>query len=174
MNVEIGISDENRARSAASLKRLLGQADRQLKRLIDEGPAIFADQAVTDLQNNLLYYVARAGNAGPRISEIRAAFNLSELLPGDEQVAHARESLSAPSVKLMQTVGAAIKEDLGRVKDVLDIYVRTGMNKTSELVPQLDLLKKISDTLGVLLKYQDDVAQVRGSTVERVLEQLAS
>jgi chemosensory pili system protein ChpA (sensor histidine kinase/response regulator) len=36
------------------------------------------------------------------------------------------------------------------VKDVLDIFVRTGMNKASELVPQLDLLKKISDTLGVL------------------------
>jgi chemosensory pili system protein ChpA (sensor histidine kinase/response regulator) len=33
---------------------------------------------------------------------------------------------------------------------VLDIFVRTGMNKSSELVPQLELLKKISDTLGVL------------------------
>ena len=50
----------------------------------------------------------------------------------------------------MATVGSAIKEDLGRVKDVLDIFVRTGMNKSSELVPQLELLKKISDTLGVL------------------------
>ena len=135
---------------SVALKRLLGQADRQLKRLIDDGPDSFREQAVTDLQNNLLYYVARSGNAGPRIAEIRAAFNLSEMLPGDEQVAQARESLSAPSVKLMQTVGAAIKEDLGRVKDVLDIYVRTGMSKSSELVPQLDLLKKISDTLGVL------------------------
>ncbi len=135
---------------SVALKRLLGQADRQLKRLMDAGPDAFHEQSVTDLQNNLLYYVARSGSAGPKISEIRAAFNLSELLPGDEQVAHAREALSAPSVKLMQTVGAAIKEDLSRVKDVLDIYVRTGMNKSSELVPQLDLLKKISDTLGVL------------------------
>jgi chemosensory pili system protein ChpA (sensor histidine kinase/response regulator) len=50
----------------------------------------------------------------------------------------------------MKTVASAIKEDLARVKDVLDIYVRTGMNKPAELVPQLDLLKKISDTLGVL------------------------
>ena len=33
---------------------------------------------------------------------------------------------------------------------MLDIFVRTGMNKSSELVPQLELLKKISDTLGVL------------------------
>ena len=136
--------------TSVALKRLLGQTDRQIKRLIDEGLAAFDNHPVTDLLNNLLYYVARSSNAGERISEIRAAFNLSELLPGDEQVEHAREELSAPSVKLMQTVASAIKEDLGRVKDVLDIFVRTGMNKSAELVPQLDLLKKISDTLGVL------------------------
>lgn len=136
--------------TSVALKRLLGQVDRQMKRLIDEGLEAFDNHPVTDLLNNLLYYVARASNPGPRISEIRAAFNLSELLPGDEQVEHAREALAAPSVKLMQTVAAAIKEDLGRVKDVLDIYVRTGMKQSQELVPQLDLLKKISDTLGVL------------------------
>jgi len=154
--------------TSVSVKRLLGQADRQIKTLIDEGPESFRHQRVTDLLNNLLYYVARSGNAGPRISEIRAAFNLSELLPGDEQVEHARERLSAPSVKLMQTVAAAIKEDLGRVKDVLDIYVRTGMNKSSELVPQLDLLKKISDTLGVL-----GLGELRGD-VEAEVERLKS
>ena len=137
-------------KTSVALKRLLGQIDKQIKLLIDEGIEAFDNHPVTNLMNNLLYYVARSSNAGERISEIRAAFNLVELLPGDEQVEQARESLSAPSVKLMKTVAAAIKEDLGRVKDVLDIYVRTGMNKSSELVPQLELLKKISDTLGVL------------------------
>jgi len=137
-------------KTSVALKRLLGQVDRQMKMLIDEGIEAFDNHPVTDLLNNLLYYVARSSNAGERISEIRAAFNLSELLPGDEQVEHARESLSAPSVKLMKTVASAIKEDLARVKDVLDIYVRTGMTKSAELVPQLELLKKISDTLGVL------------------------
>ena len=68
-----------------------------------------------------------------------AAFNLSELLPGDEQVEEARDALSAPSAKLMETVASAIKDDLSRVKDVLDIFVRTGMNKSSELLPQLEL-----------------------------------
>lgn len=152
--------------TSIALKRLLGQTDRRLKLLIDQGPDSFDNHPVTDLLNNFLYYVARSSTAGTRISEIRGAFNLSELLPGDEQVEHARESLSAPSVKLMQTVAAAIKEDLGRVKDVLDIYVRTGMNKSSDLVPQLDLLKKISDTLGVL-----GLGELRGdidSEIERL------
>ena len=136
--------------TSVALKRLLGQADRQLKYVIDEGLLAYERHPIDDLLNNLLYYVARSSQAGERISEIRAAFNLAELLPGDEQVESAREALSAPSAKLMETVGSAIREDLGRVKDVLDIFVRTGMNKSSELVPQLELLKKISDTLGVL------------------------
>ncbi len=136
--------------TSIAIKRLLGQADRQLKYVIDEGLLAYEQHPVDDLLNNLLYYVARSSSAGPRISEIRAAFNLSELLPGDEQVEEAREALSAPSAKLMETVASAIKDDLSRVKDVLDIFVRTGMNKSSELVPQLELLKKISDTLGVL------------------------
>jgi chemosensory pili system protein ChpA (sensor histidine kinase/response regulator) len=136
--------------TSVALKRLLGQTDRQIKRIIDEGVEAFDHHPIDDLLNNLLYYVARSSTSGERIGEIRAAFNLSELLPGDEQVEHAREALSAPSVKLMETVAAAIKEDLARVKDVLDIFVRTGMNKPAELVPQLELLKKISDTLGVL------------------------
>ncbi|HNP35883.1 MAG TPA: Hpt domain-containing protein [Woeseiaceae bacterium] len=136
--------------TSVALKRLLGQSDRQIKRVIDEGTDAYDKHPVDDLLNNLLYYVARSATAGERISEIRAAFNLSELLPGDEQVEQAREALSAPSIKLMKTVAAAIREDLARVKDVLDIFVRTGMNKSAELVPQLELLKKISDTLGVL------------------------
>ena len=136
--------------TSVALKRLLGQTDRQVKWTIDQGAAAFDRHPVDDLVNNLLYYVARSTSTGPRISDIRAAFNLSDLLPGDAQVAHAREALAAPSARLMQTVAAAIKEDLGTVKDVLDIFVRTGMNKPADLVPQLELLQKIGDTLGVL------------------------
>ena len=120
--------------TSIAVKRLLGQADRQIKYVIDDGLLAFDRHPVDDLLNNLLYYVARSSSTGSRISEIRAAFNLEELLPGDEQVEEARDALSAPSAKLMETVAAAIKDDLGRVKDVLDIFVRTGMNKSSEPV----------------------------------------
>jgi chemosensory pili system protein ChpA (sensor histidine kinase/response regulator) len=50
----------------------------------------------------------------------------------------------------MRTVAQAIKEDLGTVKDALDIFVRTGMQAVDKLTPQVDMLKKIGDTLGVL------------------------
>ena len=135
---------------SASIKRLLGQADREMKRLYEAGEARYADSPPLELLNNLLYYVARARTNGPRVAAVRASFRLSELLPVDEGVEQARESLSAPSVKLMKTVAAAIKEDLSRVKDALDIFVRQGGTQVDELAPQLELLKKIADTLGVL------------------------
>src|SRR5262245_14109274 len=135
---------------SASIKRLLGHADREMKRLYEQGEGRYVDTPPLELLNNLLYYVARARSTGPRVAAVRASFRLTELLPVDDNVEQARESLSAPSVKLMKTVAAAIKEDLGRVKDALDIVVRQGGTQVDELAPQLELLKKIADTLGVL------------------------
>jgi chemosensory pili system protein ChpA (sensor histidine kinase/response regulator) len=140
----------NGIEGSATLKRLLGQADRQIKVLYEIGEARYCENPPTDLLNNLLYYVARASTGGGRIAAVRASFKLSELLPVDDTIEQERESLSAPSVKLMRTVAAAIKEDLSKVKDVFDIFVRRGGGRSDELIPQLDLLKKISDTLGVL------------------------
>jgi chemosensory pili system protein ChpA (sensor histidine kinase/response regulator) len=140
----------NGLEGSATLKRLLGQADRQIKLLYELGEARYGEDPPVDLLNNLLYYVARATTTGGRIGAVRASFKLSELLPVDDSIEQERESLSAPSVKLMRTVAAAIKEDLSKVKDVLDIFVRRGGGRHDELMPQLELLKKISDTLGVL------------------------
>jgi len=156
--------------AGVSVKRLIGQADREMKRLLTQGERKFAAQPPVDLVNNLLYYVARATSSGPRIAAIREAFNLSGLIPGDEQIEVARQSLAAPSVKLMQTVAAAIREDLARVKDVLDIYVRTGMERVEELAPQIELLKKIGDTLGVLgLGDLREVVQTRRAELEQLI-----
>ena len=156
----------NGLEGSATLKRLLGQADRQIKTLYELGEARYCEDPPVDLLNNLLYYVARASTTGGRIAAVRASFKLSELLPVDDSIEHERESLSAPSVKLMRTVAAAIKEDLSKVKDVLDIFVRRGGGRSDELVPQLELLKKISDTLGVLglgelrQRVQEEISQL--------------
>src|SRR6202140_4052390 len=140
----------NGLEGSATLKRLLGQADRQIKALYELGEGRYCEDPPVDLLNNLLYYVARASTAGGRIAAVRASFKLSEPLPADDSRKPERESLSAPRGKLMRTVGAAIKEDLSKVKDVLDIFVRRGGGRSEDLAPQLELLKKISDTLGVL------------------------
>jgi chemosensory pili system protein ChpA (sensor histidine kinase/response regulator) len=158
----------NGLESSATLKRLLGQADRQIKSLYELGEARYCEDPPVDLLNNLLYYVARATTTTGRIAAVRASFKLTELLPVDDSIEQERESLSAPSVKLMRTVAAAIKEDLSKVKDVLDIFVRRGGGRSEELLPQLELLKKISDTLGVLglgelrQRVQEEISELSG------------
>jgi len=157
---------------SASIKRLLGQADREMRRLYEQGEAQYAERPPVELLNNLLYYLARANAAGPRAAAVRASFRLGDLLPVDAQVEAARDSLAAPSVKLMKTVASAIKEDLARVKDAFDIFVRKGGTQANELAPQLELLRKIGDTLGVLGlgslrdKVQTEVAELH-ALIER-------
>ena len=157
--------------TSVSLKRLMGQADREMKRLVTVGEAKFAESPPTELLNNLLYYVARSTSRGRQVTAIRTAFSLSDLLPADDQVEALRESLAAPSPKLMNTVAQAIRDDLSRVKDVLDIYVRTGMEHAEELIPQIELLKKIGDTIGVLgLGEQREIIRVRREELQRIVD----
>src|SRR5689334_1834 len=135
--------------TGVSIKRLLGLADREILQLYTQGEARYAQNPPVELLNNLLYYAARANSDGPKVTAVRASFRLNELLMVDDSVEQERENLSAPSVKLMHTVSAAIREDLGKVKDVLDIYVRRG-GQPAELEAQVGMLRKIGDTLGVL------------------------
>jgi chemosensory pili system protein ChpA (sensor histidine kinase/response regulator) len=159
--------------SSVSIKRLLGLADREIKRLHEQGESRFAQHAPVELLNNLLYYVARSSSAGPRVSAVRASFRLGELLPVDDSIEQERENLSAPSVKLMQTVAVAIREDLAKVKDVLDIYVRRGGAAPDELAPQVEMLRKIGDTLGVLglgeqrARVQGEITRLEGMIAAR-------
>ncbi len=135
--------------TGVSIKRLLGLADREILQLYTQGEGRYAQNPPVELINNLLYYIARATTDGPKITAVRASFRLNELLMVDDSVEQERENLSAPSVKLMHTVSAAIREDLGKVKDVLDIYVRRG-GQPAELEAQVGMLRKIGDTMGVL------------------------
>jgi chemosensory pili system protein ChpA (sensor histidine kinase/response regulator) len=135
---------------SVSVKRLLGHADRELRRLHELGEPAYAAAPPVELLNNLLYYVARSRTAGPRVASVRRSFRLEEVLAASGQADETSDTLSAPSVRLMNTVAAAIREDLTRVKDVLDIFVRKGATQVDDLVPQLEMLRKISDTLGVL------------------------
>ena len=136
--------------SSAAVKRLVGQVDREIKRLIENGETGISDEPPVELLNALLFYVARSVTRGPKVAAVRESFDLGELLPDEGELEQAKDSLAGPSVRLMHTVAGAIREDLARVKDALDIYARTGRRDEADLEDQAVLLKKIGDTLGVL------------------------
>lgn len=136
--------------TSMATKLLLGQVDRQIKRLMDEGEEGLATNPPSDLLKNLLFYVARARDGGEPVTLIKQTYRLGALLPDSEDLARAQDSMSGHNAELMRTVGVAIKEDLARVKDALDLFLRGGRKSVADLIPAGDTLTRVADTLGML------------------------
>jgi len=78
--------------------------------------------------------------------------------------------------------GAALsREVVGFVQGLrkMDLFKQPGVAETidwAEALMQLDALTltpdAINDTLGVILKYQDDIQRLQGSEAQRLLEQV--
>src|SRR5690606_35318845 len=86
----------------------------------------------------------------PALDSLRETFELDSQVPTESELDHARGSLSGRNRALLDTVSAAIKEDLFRVKDALDLHLRTGQTGVEDLRPQVDALGRVSDTLGMM------------------------
>src|SRR6185369_3411631 len=136
--------------ASAAVKLLFGKVDREIKRLVDSGEAVFRTTPPADLTKNLLYYIAHSDAAGERAAEIRATYKLDTLLPSEKELEHAKGSISGHNRSLLDTVSAAIKDDLMRVKEALDIFLRAQNADAAELMPQADVLDRVGDTLGML------------------------
>ena len=105
--------------------------------------------AALEPTRQLLYHAAQAGEH-PALQELRQTFDLGAVAPSAEELEHARGSVSGRNRALLDTVAAALKEDLLRVKDALDLHLRTGSRDVAGLQPQVESLNRISDTLGML------------------------
>ncbi len=134
-----------------SLKRVLGQVDREIKRLIDEGEAALIEAPREDLLKNLLFYCAQAtSTTSPRLAEIQETYRLRELLPDESEISSARESLAGRNSDLYETVAVALKEELARLKDNLDILLRNGCRDSEGITSLTESLQRLGDTLGML------------------------
>jgi chemosensory pili system protein ChpA (sensor histidine kinase/response regulator) len=134
-----------------ALKVLFGRVDREIKRLADVGEGAFRVEPPRELVKNLLYYVAHARAGTERTREIARTYALEQLLPSQAELDHAKGSLAGKNRALLDTVSAAIKEDLMRVKDALDLYLRSGAEaRPADLAAQTDLLDRVADTLGIM------------------------
>ncbi|MFP4610761.1 MAG: Hpt domain-containing protein, partial [Thiohalophilus sp.] len=136
--------------SNVSIKLLLGQLDRQFKKIIDNGVTALSHEPPAELLKNLLYYVASSQSDGELTREIKEAFKLKDVLPGAGVLERARADLSGPNAQLMKTVSTVLLEDLTRVKDNLDLFVRAEERHVDELNPLCTTLKQMADTLGML------------------------
>ncbi|MDF3982051.1 Hpt domain-containing protein [Luteibacter sp. PPL554] len=132
------------------VRQLIGRVDRSIREMMEHGEDALLGGDAEDLARKLLYYVAQARPGSERIDELRDTYRLDGLLPREAELEHARGSISGHNRALLDTVSAAIKEDLLRVKESLDLFLRRPDGDPAQLGPQADVLDRVGDTLGML------------------------
>jgi len=140
---------DNGVDMANAVKQVIGQLDKHIKLIIENGERAFLETP-TELLKNILYYIATSKSKGKRVGQIKQAFKLDQLLPNSANIDEAYDNLRGSTQELMKTVSAVIKEDLLHVKDQLDIFVRSGDRSAIQLKPLEEQLRRIGDTLAML------------------------
>src|SRR5690606_38493100 len=115
--------------NGTSVRTLLRQVDRELKRLVEQGADGLNQSAPDDLLKNLLFYIAKAPASSPRIRALKDEYRLDEALLADDQVDEERARLAGPDRDAMRSVVGALCEELVRIKDSLDLFVRSDREK---------------------------------------------
>ena len=133
-----------------SHQQALARTEREIRRLATEGDAAFRTQPPLELTRQLLFFVAHAPTASGRLAEVAEAFQLGAYLPSEREVEHARSAMAGHNRALLSTVTHAIKDDLLRVKDALDLHMRSPSGVIAELGPQIETLDRVKETLGML------------------------
>jgi chemosensory pili system protein ChpA (sensor histidine kinase/response regulator) len=109
-----------------------------------------ADNAGDTALRQLLFQLAQSDARHPALDRVRDSFGLSSAVASEAELSHARSSLSGRNRALLETVSSAVKEDLLRVKDTLDLHMRTARDGVDDLGPQVEALVRIADTLGMM------------------------
>ena len=166
-------------------KLLLGQVDRMIKRLIDEGEAGLAAQIPEDLLRNLLFYVGRSRPGNDDVDLVRQNWNLDRLLPDEDEIEEARESLSGHNQSLIESVTAAVREDLAALCEQFDVLLRAEQSEGDGLEALREPIQRVADTLGMIgmgaLRRQileqaerlDEAASATGEAREQGLQAMA-
>ncbi|KIQ97907.1 Hpt domain-containing protein [Lysobacter sp. A03] len=133
-----------------ALRQAFGGVEREARQLMRDDVSVPGIEPNAEPTRQLLYHVAHSDGGHPALDSLRKTFELDSQLPSESELDHARGSLSGRNRALLDTVSAAIKEDLLRVKDALDLHLRTGQTGVEDLRPQVDALGRVSDTLGMM------------------------
>ncbi|UOB23777.1 Hpt domain-containing protein [Pseudomonas orientalis] len=136
--------------NSPALRSLLKASGKQLKRLLAQGIDGINQPAPDELLKSLLFYVAKVTRPTPRMQSLKERYGLDEALPDSAVVDAERARLAGPDRNAMGSVLGALCEELVRVKERLDLFVRSDRQHTQDLDPLLAPLRQIADTLAVL------------------------
>ncbi|MDE2156364.1 MAG: Hpt domain-containing protein [Xanthomonadaceae bacterium] len=160
---------------AGEVRQLLGRVDRSIRKLIESGEDGLRGNDADDVACSLLYLVAQARQRSPHMELLRQTYALDSLLPDADELEHARGSMAGHNRALLDSVSRALKDDLLRVKEALDLFLREEGADPAQLAVQGEVLARVGDTLGMLAlavprKVINEQRQVLDEIANRVRE----
>ncbi|MGN8346153.1 Hpt domain-containing protein [Pseudomonas sp. SMV71] len=141
---------DGRIANSPALRSLFKETDKELKRLSEQGMPGINQPAPPHLLKSLLFYIAKAEHPSGQMQIMKERYSLDDALPDSAMVDEERARLAGPDRDAMRSVLAALCEELVRVKERLDLFVRSDRQHAAELDSLLAPLRQIADTLAVL------------------------
>jgi len=135
---------------AGEIRQLIGKVDRNIRQLIEQGEGSLRGGDADDVACKLLFIVAQAKQRSPQMELLRTTYALDSLLPDAGELEHARGSMAGHNRALLDSVSRALKDDLLRVKEALDLFLRQQDGDPAQLAAQGEVLERVGDTLGML------------------------
>jgi chemosensory pili system protein ChpA (sensor histidine kinase/response regulator) len=129
-----------------AVKSLLKEIDKELKGLHEQGSSQLDKDVSADLLRQLLYFIAKSDADSPLIKEVQQDYHLKEALAA---LAESDYQGQLDDSAMGQAIGVLLGE-ISLVKDVLDIFVRTGEGSLDQLKDAQPIYRRIADTLSVL------------------------
>ena len=128
-------------------KKLLGRIDRIMKKFIDGSEKAQQRTISESLVKAMLFQLGEAKSSGGKVGQIRRAFDLDTLLTGEAAV----EVYDMPTPEALHAVSSALNKEVGSAQEMLSAYFDDSTpDEGKTLEPLIELLKKMSGTLGML------------------------
>jgi chemosensory pili system protein ChpA (sensor histidine kinase/response regulator) len=145
-------------------KKFLARVDQYTKKLIDGAERGALRKAAEPMIKGMLLEVGKAQSRGERVTQLKQAFELEQLL-GLGVPVPALETAELPTPEVLQSVSQVLSKELEQAQDLLSAYFEPQQKDGSVLAPLGEILHKMSGTLemvGVPLLKQliDEIAAV--------------
>ncbi|CAM3643143.1 hypothetical protein [Parendozoicomonas haliclonae] len=128
---------------------LFSRVDRMLRKL--QMPSDIEALDVPDaFIKEMLYLIAVSGSCGSLVEQVKDDFSMSALPFNDRSLKEARKAMTGPDSEVFISLAGALKEELGAVKDMLDLAERGASSTDLDYAGLVSSMSTLSKTLSMV------------------------
>ncbi len=130
-------------------KKFLGRVDQQIKKFVDGSDKTLQRTSSETLSKAMLFELSSVKSGEGRVGEIRRAFDLEALSQATAGEVTS-ELYDMPTPEALRAVSDALGKEIQLAQDQLSAYFDPEHEEAKSLEPLLELLQRMSGTLGLL------------------------